>query len=261
MTPGARGNSARLVPTVNAEGWFQQGPPYRSVTREQVPGQTPTWQTSSRVYDPATQRVYVQPPLPGSHPRFTLTKDGRNGVITLRITTSYGPVRQPVTAAQARALRTGTDGILWVAGLNASHRFFLDAAVVPPAQSSQTMLEQPNSLSLIFPAQLHRLLQSGHARVAGRVTVDGRTAIKIAISGVPGYRKMTYYVDPTTYRPIELDNYGSSPKDLTRLVFHNYQQLPIKGNARLLGLNSSAGTSVDHNPASFYQHIPPLLLW
>jgi hypothetical protein len=72
---------------------------------------------------------------------------------------------------------------------------------------------------------------------------------------------MTYYVDPTTYRPIELDNYGSSPKDLTRLVFHVYQQQPIKANARLLGLHTSAGTIVDHNPAGFFRHIPPLLFW
>jgi hypothetical protein len=50
---------------------------------------------------------------------------------------------------------------------------------------------------------------------------------------VPGYQKMTYYVDPTTYRPIELDKYGSSSKDLTRLVFHVYQQLPTKRNAWL----------------------------
>jgi hypothetical protein len=68
MTPSARGNSALLVPTVDAEGWFQQGTPYHAVTREQVPGQTPTWQTGSRVYDPATKRVYVDPPLPSSPP-------------------------------------------------------------------------------------------------------------------------------------------------------------------------------------------------
>jgi hypothetical protein len=44
-------------------------------------------------------------------------------------------------------------------------------------------------------------------------------------------------------------------------VFHVYQQQPIKANARLLGLHTSAGTIVDHNPAGFFRHIPPLLFW
>jgi hypothetical protein len=52
MTPSARGNGALLVPSVDAEGWFQHATQNRSVTREQVPGQTPSWQTSSRLYDP-----------------------------------------------------------------------------------------------------------------------------------------------------------------------------------------------------------------
>ena len=164
MTPSARGNSAHLVPTLDAEGWFQQGTPYRSLTREQVPGQTATWQTSSRLYDPVTKRVYVDPQFPSSHPRFTLTKTGRHGIVTLRIATSYGPVRQTVTIAQARALRTGADLIQWVAGLNASHKFFLSAGLVPKAQASNVgSAGPPSSTSLTFPARLHRLLQSGNA--------------------------------------------------------------------------------------------------
>jgi hypothetical protein len=179
-------------------------------------------------------------------------------VDTLRVATAYGPVRQTVSTAQARALRAGVDGILLI-GIWNGRKLSLHAAITPRAQAKVSSVSLPTSTSLTFPARLHRLLQSGNARVAGRVTVDGRPAIKIAISGVPGYQRMTYYVDPTTYQPIELDNYGSSSKDLTRLVFHVYQQLPLKGNARLLRLHTAVGTSVDHNPAGFYQHIPPLL--
>lgn len=261
MTRSARGNSALLVPTLDAEGWFEQGPPWRSVTREQVPGHQPTWQTSSRLYDPATKRVYVNPPFPSSHPRFTLTRRGRDGVITLRIATSYGPVRETVTTAHARGLRTGADAIQWVASLNASHKYFLGATVVSKAQAPHVSFAVPNLTSLTFPTQLHRLLQSGHARVAGRVTVDGRAAIKITIPGTPDNQRGTYYVDPTTYRPIELDTNGSSSQEITRIVFHTYQQLPIKGNTRLLHLPTPPGTSVDHNPTGIFEHIPPLLLW
>lgn len=255
MTPGARRDSAHLVATLDAEGWFQQGPPYRSVTRERVPGQPPIWQTSSRVYDPATKRAYVVPLLP-DRPRFTLT-DGLDGMDTLRVATAYGPVRQTVSRAQARALRAGTDGILLIGSWN-GRKFSVSASVTPKTQATGSA---PTSTSLTFPARLHRLLQSGNARVAGRVTVDGRAAIKIAISGVSGYQRLTYYVDPTTYRPIELDSYGFSDADVPRLVFHAYQQLSTKGNTRLLRLHTAAGTTVDHNPAGFYQHLPPLLFW
>ena len=258
MTPGARGDSAHLVATLDAEGWFQQGPPYRSVTREQVPGQPPIWQTSSRVYDPATKRAYAVPLLP-NRPRFTLTS-APNGMATLQVATAYGPVRQTVSRAQARALRAGTDGILLIGSWD-GHKFSVSASVTPKAQATGSSVSAPTSTSLTFPARLHRLLQSGNARVAGRVTVDGRAAIKITISGVSGYQRLTYYVDPTTYQPIELDSYGLSDADVTRLVFHVYQQLPTKGNARLLRLHTAAGTTVDHNPAGFYLHLPPLLFW
>jgi hypothetical protein len=262
MTPSVRGNSALLVPILDAEGWFQQGAPYRSVTREQVAGQTPTWQTSSRLYDPATQRVYVDPQFPSSHPRYMLTKAGRDGLVTLRIATSYGPVRETLSSAQARGLRTGADLIQWIAGLNASHKFFLSAGLVPKAEASNIgSAGPPSSTSLTFPARLQRLLQSGNGKVIGRTTIDGRAAIKIVISGVSGYHRMTYYVDPATYRPIELDEYEASSSALTRIVFHSYQQLPIKGNLRLLRLPTPPGTTVDHNPTGIFEHTPPLLLW
>ena len=258
MTPGARGDSAHLVPTLDAEGWFQQGPPYRSVTREQVPGQPPILQTSSRVYDPATDQAYAVPILP-DRPQFTLT-NSPDGMDTLQVATAYGPVRQTVSRPQARALRAGTDAILLIGSWN-GHKFSVSASVTPKTQATGNSVSAPTSTSLTFPARLHRLLQSGNARVAGRVTVDGRAAIKITISGVSGYQRLTYYVDPTTYQPIELDSYGFSDADITRLVFHVYQQLPTKGNARLLRLHTAAGTTVDHNPAGFYLHLPPLLFW
>jgi hypothetical protein len=261
MTQGARGDSKLLVPTVNAEGWFQQGAPYRSLMREQVPGRSPTWQTGSRVYDPATRQIYVHPPFPSSHPHFTQTKTGRRGTATLRIATSYGPVDATATAAQVRALHTGADRIEWSEFWN-GHKLVLGATVIPSRPSSTVNLDQqPSDTSLSFPAQLRRLLQTQHARVVGRVSLNGRAAIQIATSGVPGYQRSTYYVDPRTYKPIELDNYGVPPNDLTRLVFHIDRQLPLKGHTRLLRLPTAAGTTVDHHPGGYFRHIPPLVIW
>ena len=262
MSPGARGNNALRVPKLDAEGWFEQGAPDRSLTREQVPGEQPTWQTDAGLYDPATRRVYLSTRFPSSHPRLTLTRRHTGGGYELRIATAYGPVHETVTAAQARGLRTHTDAISWEAGLNASHKFFLYAGIVPRAQESAAgSAGPPSSTAPTFPAQLHRLLQAGNARVIGRTTVAGRAAIKIAVSHVSGYQRITYDVDPGTYQPIELDYYGISSKDLTRIVFHTYHQLPVKGNARVLRIPAPKGTRVDHNPAGIFEHTPPQLFW
>ena len=262
MTPAARhGTVNTAAPRVNAEAWFQQGAPYRSVTRETVPGSTAVWQSDSKLYDAATKQVYELPPLPGGHPHYTLTKT-TDGSYTLRIAGPDGSVQQTVSATEAQSLRNGADQISWSETWN-GHKAALQPMVAPTARSLKaTMADQPNDTSLSFGAQLHRLLQSGRARVDGRVTIDDRSAIKIEIPGADGKLWMTYYVDPTTYRPIEYDIYGfGNPNDVTRLVFHTYQLLPVKGNTRLLHLHPAAGTTVDRNATAYFQHMPAPLFW
>ena len=45
------------------------------------------------------------------------------------------------------------------------------------------------------------------------------------------------------------------------LVFHTYEQLPVKGNARLLRLHTSAGTTIDRSATGYFRHMPATLLW
>jgi len=262
MTPMARRNVANAAAVVHAEGWFQQGAPWRWVARETVPGHPTVWETETHIYDPAVKRAYTLPPLPSGHLRYTLSNAANDGSFALRIETSRGSFDQSVTAAEAHALRTGADHVTWSQDWN-GHRATLAPMVAPSDRSMKKMqARQPNDTSLSFPAQLHRLLQSGHAQVAARVTVDGRPAIKIELPGADHKPWMTYYVDPTTYRPIEFDTYGfGSTKDVTRLVFHAYQQLPIKGNARLLRLHTAAGTLTDRNATGYFRHSPATLFW
>jgi hypothetical protein len=167
-----------------------------------------------------------------------------------------------VTATEAHALRTGADQIFWSETWN-GHKPALHPTIFPTARTlHMTQAQQPGGVSLSFPAQLHRSLQSGRAQVAGRVTADGRAAIKIEILGEDHKPWLTYYVDPRTYQPIELDSYGAgSTEDVTRLVFHTYQRLPIKGNERLLRLPAPTGTMVDHNATEYFQHLPAPLFW
>lgn len=264
MTPGARRHSRLLAPTVQAEGWFQQGGARRSLTREQVPGQPPSWHTGSgRIYDPASRRAYTSPPLPSSHPHYTLTNNRDPRFSSLWIKTArYGTVRETITRAQAHALRDGTDAIQWVAGLSASGRFFISASVVSTARPSNLSDAGPlSSTSLAFPAELHQLLQSGNAHVGRRVMIDGRSAIQITITHVSGYQRLIYDVNAQTYRPVELDSYGLTSKDLTRIVFHAYRQIPLTGHAQLLHLHTAPGTTVDNHPAAYFHHLPALLFW
>lgn len=264
MTPGARRHNRLLAPTVNAEGWFQQGGARRSLTREQVPGQPPSWYTGSgRIYDPATQRVYTSPPLPSSHPHYTLTtnRDPRFSSLSIK-TARYGTVRETITRAQAHALRDGSDAIQWLAGLSPSGRFFISASVVSAARPSSLSDAGPlSSTSLAFPAQLHQLLQSGNAHVGRHVTIDGRSAIQITITHVVGYQRLVYDVNARTYRPVELDSYGLTSKDLTRIVFHAYRQIPLTGHTQLLHLHTAPGTTIDNQPAAYFHHLPALLFW
>jgi hypothetical protein len=262
MTPAARHDAvSSAVPTVNAEGWFQQGGQYLAVTRETLPAGTPIWESDTEIYDPASKRSFVMPSLPGGHPRYTLATT-KGGSYALRIAGPDGPVQQTVSAAEAQALRTGADQISWSETWN-GRKATLQPMVMPTARSLKTSTaSQPNDTSLSFAAQLQQLLQSRRARVAGRVTIDGRRAIKIQIPGAHGQLWMTYYVDPMTYRPIEYDTYGfGNPNDVTRLVFHAYQLLSIKGNARLLRLPRAAGTIIDRNATAYFQHMPAPLFW
>jgi hypothetical protein len=112
---------------VNAEGWLQQGAPYRSVTREALPGSAAVWQTGTEFYDASTKRVYELPPLPRGHPRYTLTST-KDGSYTLRIATPQGPVDQTVTATEAQ--RTGADQISWSETWN-GHKASLRPMVTP----------------------------------------------------------------------------------------------------------------------------------
>jgi hypothetical protein len=264
MTPTARRYAAGSAATVDAAGWFQQGGASRWVTRETLPGGHAIWQTDSRVYDTAAHRVYAAPSIPGGHPDYTLTTTARGGTYVLRIDALRGrTVREVVSAAEAHALRTGVDQISWAIAWD-RHRARLTPMVVPSARTvKNAQPPQPNETSLTFAAQLHRLLQSGRARVAGPVAIDGRPAIKIDLPGADSRLWMVYYVDPRTYTPIALDSYGfNSRKDLTRVVFHTYQRMSIKGNARLLRLPVPAGTAVDHSATDYFRHLPTtLFIW
>ena len=105
-----------------------------------------------------------------------------------------------------------------------------------------------------FAAQLHGLLSAGHARVIRTTTVDGQSAIEISSVHPQSGPRTNYYVNPTTYAPIELDSYGyESPKDVTRVRFSVYQRLPLAGHQRLVRFTAPPNARIDRVPADYYR--------
>ena len=94
----------------------------------------------------------------------------------------------------------------------------------PEGQTSGALPEE-------FRSEILALLKSGKVRVVGHVTVDGRDAIELeSLSG-----KSTYYVDPSTYDPIEWTTKGADGGITFR--FSVFEQLPVdRQSLRLLDL-------------------------
>lgn len=96
-----------------------------------------------------------------------------------------------------------------------------------------------------FRATVLELLKSGEARVKGREKIDGRDAIRIVGDG--GHA--TYFVDATTYDPIEFRTTGDGGG--TSLRFVAYEQLPATPeNLDLTSLTKAhPEAKVDDDPA------------
>jgi outer membrane lipoprotein-sorting protein len=79
-----------------------------------------------------------------------------------------------------------------------------------------------------FRSQILALLRSGRVRVVAHVTVDGRDAIELESLG----GKSTYYVDPSTYDPIQWTTKGTDGGVTYR--FSVFEELPVDGGSMQL---------------------------
>jgi outer membrane lipoprotein-sorting protein len=91
----------------------------------------------------------------------------------------------------------------------------------PEGQTSGVLPEEVRS-------EILALLESGHVREVGHVTVDGRDAIELeSLSG-----KSTYFVDSSTYDPIEWTTTGTDGS--VTLRFPVYEELPVDADSMQL---------------------------
>jgi RNA polymerase sigma-70 factor, ECF subfamily len=209
----------------------------------------PCGSEGDQVYDAARNTIYVDPhPVNQAPPEPHLDQGPRPGTYVLR----YGNVTPIViTARQARALRKGTVGIA-VRFSKRAGSVVTSLALIrrssPPKNSgsSDGSGPSPDPGSPAFRNQILALLNSGGARVNGHKTIDGRETIEI--SSADGHT--TYYVDPDSYDPVELDTRGTGGG--VALRFRTYESLPSEGNTGLLDLRAQhPDAAVDRSAADY----------
>ncbi len=258
LSPLAQQAMDTTVSTLSEEAWIQQGPPWGERAIVQVPG-GPQLEDSStgQIYNATTQTVYPAPSLPSGTPSYTLTPTGDGGSYKLSVTLPQGGVfTQTLDAATAEDLRDGTDDVQWSVGWDSQTQTqTVSPLVVPSAkQLRQIQAQQPSPASTSFAAELQGLLDSGHARVTQTTTSNGQPAIEISSVDPQSGPQTNYYVNPTTYAPIELDTFGyDSPDDVTRVQFATYETLPLAGNQQLLQVTVPSTATVDNAPADYWQ--------
>lgn len=273
---GTQDNGDGTTITWRDQSWQENDPPYDRRQVETTPDGTTTESgnvgENEQVYDPATNTIYMSTTTNASsgaehaaraaQRRFWISRGPRPGTYLVRLpvyrVTASGkvskvmPGRGPretlvVTAAQARALRAGTDAIIWKRRPRGTHPRFA-ATVVPASQvpkSPTSTSAEPDSPA--FADEVKELLRSGRARLVGHATIDGRDTLEIRSRD--GHT--TYYVDPTTYAPVELDTTGTDGG--TSLRFTVYELLPANdANDALLSLTAQhPSATLDQNQADY----------
>ena len=258
LSPLAQRAMDTTVSTLSEEAWIQQGAPWGERAIVQVPG-GPQLEDSStgQIYNATTQTVYPAPTVPSDTPHYTLTPTGNAGSYKLSVTLPQGGVfTQTLDSGTAQDLRDGIDDVQWSVGWNAKTQTqTVSPLVVPSAKElRQIQAQQPSPASTGFAAELQGLLDTGHARVTQTTTSNGQPALEISSVNPQSGPQTNYYVNPTTYIPIELDTFGyDSPDDVTRVHFTTYGTLPLAGNQQLLKVTVPSTATADHTPADYWQ--------
>lgn len=226
------------------QDWQQVSSPYddRSIEIGSSPTATETAYVNGQMwlYDASTNTIYTNEPAPA--PTFTLTPGPQPGTYTLRAGHGGAAVSLTVSASQAAALRDGNDVL--ASDSQGGH------IVVPRPTTGPQILSS-------FRSEALALLHSATATVTRNVTVDGQNALEVASADGTS----TYYLDPSTYAPIQMTNtigpgtdMGDPGNDSTvTLKFSGWQYLTgAAADPNVLSLTAQhPGATVDSNAADW----------
>jgi len=262
---GSQTNGDGSVVTWRDESWQQQGAPDGRQIETGSDGsivESATAGRRSELYDRARNTIYVSAPESTATPEelnsYSIEPGPRPGTAVLQFPGRAAQAKGArfktavITTAQAKSLRNGTGLIAWRFskrnGVISSSLSVIPASSVPkpPPSSSDEDLQNVDSGSSDFRGQILALLRSGEARVVGHRTIDGQDTIEIASAS--GHT--TYFVDPGSYRPVELRTRGTDGG--TALRFRTYETLSLGDNRDLLSLTAQhPDARVDRDPADY----------
>jgi hypothetical protein len=244
------------------ESWQQQSPPYDGRKIQTASDgsvvESATAHRRSELYDPARDTIYVSPEstaTPEELNTYAIEPGPSPGTAVLQIPGRAAEAkgarvtRGVITTAQAKALRKGTAVIAW--RLSKRNRVVSPSLTVipasrlprrPPPRGDHSADVDPTSSG--FRGQILALLRSGEAHVVGHRTIDGQDTIEIA--SADGHT--TYFVDPGSYRPVELRTRGTDGG--TALRFRTFETL--EPHAGVLSLAAQhPGARIDRDPAHY----------
>jgi hypothetical protein len=226
------------------QDWQQVSSPYddRSIVTGVWPSAIEMADVKGQVwlYDASTNTIYTDQPTSAS--AFTLAPGSQPGTYTLSVPSGSSGQSLTVTANQVAALRDGRD----VLATDNQGRL-----VVTPRPTTG-----PQILSS-FRSEALALLHSATAKVTRNVTVDGQNALEVASADGTS----TYYLDPSTYAPIQMTNtigpgtdMGDPGNDSTvTLKFSDWQYLTgAAADPNLLSLTAQhPDATVDNSTADY----------
>jgi len=260
---GSQTNGDGSVDTWRDESWQQQSPPYDGRKIQTASDgsivESATAGRRSELYDSARNTIYVSAPESTATPKelnsYDIRPGPRPGTAILQVPGRAAQAKGArvktgvITSTQAKALRKGTAVIAWrfwkQGGAVRSSLTVIPGSRVPkPPPSSDHDTADVDPTSSGFRDQILELLRSGEARVVGHKTIDGQDTIEIA--SADGHT--TYFVDPGSYRPVELRTRGTDGG--TALRFRTFETL--EPDANLLSLEAQhPGARIDRDPAHY----------
>jgi hypothetical protein len=259
---GSQTNGDGSVITWRDESWQRESPPHDGRQIQTAPDgsvvATATADGREEVYDPARDTIYVSAPestaTPAELNSYDIELGPKPGTAILRVPGRAAQAKGAhvatavITTKQAKGLKDGTEVIAFKVSLNSRtiSLTVIPASSVPkpPPASDDDSSADPTSSD--FRGQILALLRSGEARVVGHRTIDGQDTIEIA--SADGHT--SYFVDPGTYRPVELRTRGTDGG--TALRFRTYETLELGANRSLLSLTAQhPGARVDRDPADY----------
>jgi hypothetical protein len=259
---GSQTNPDGSTITWRDESWQQQSPPHDGRRLQTAPDgsvvETATTDGREEVYDPARHTIYVSAPestaTPAELNSYDVEPGPKPGTAILCVPGRAAEVKGAhvttgvITTKQAKGLKAGTEVIAFKVSRETKKISLtvIPASSVPkpPPGSHDDSSADPTSSD--FRSQILTLLRSGEAHVVGHRTIDGQDTIEIA--SADGHT--TYFVDPKTYRPVELDTKGKGGG--TSLRFRTYETLDSGADASLLSLTAQhPDARVDRDPAHF----------